>query len=287
MKAEDVRKVGVVGCGVMGAGIVEVCARVGLDVRYVEANPDLVERGRSRIEASIFRAVERGKLDQQKGAEELTRIAGSTTIDDLADRDLVIEAATEHHETKREVFRRLDEVTRPEVVLASNTSSIPIVELAAVTERPAQVVGMHFFNPVPVMGLIEVVRAITTSDETVEFSRGFGAVLGKSTVLSKDRAGFIVNMLLIPYLNGAVRMLDEGFATREDIDTAVSLGLAHPMGPLQLLDLIGLDTALFVANVLFEEFREPLYAPPPLLKRMVTAGRLGRKSGAGFYDYTS
>ena len=287
MKAEDVRKVGVVGCGVMGAGIVEVCARAGLDVRYVEANPDLVERGRSRIEASILRAVERGKLDEQRGAEELTRIAGSTTIDDLADRDLVIEAATEHQETKREVFRRLDEVTRPEVVLASNTSSIPIVELAAVTGRPAQVVGMHFFNPVPMMGLIEVVRAITTSDETVGFSRGFGAVLGKTTVLSKDRAGFIVNMLLIPYLNGAVRMLDEGFATREDIDTAVSLGLAHPMGPLRLLDLIGLDTALFVATVLFEEFKEPLFAPPPLLKRMVTAGRLGRKSGAGFYDYTS
>jgi 3-hydroxybutyryl-CoA dehydrogenase len=287
MKAEDVRKVGVVGCGVMGAGIVEVCARAGLDVRYAEANPDLVERGRSRIEASILRAVERGKLDEQQGAEDLTRIAGSTTIDDLADRDLVIEAATEHQETKREVFRRLDEVTRPEVVLASNTSSIPIVELAAVTGRPAQVVGMHFFNPVPVMGLIEVVRAITTSDETVEFSRGFGGVLGKTTVLSKDRAGFIVNMLLIPYLNGAVRMLDEGFATREDIDTAVSLGLAHPMGPLRLLDLIGLDTALFVANVLFEEFKEPLFAPPPLLKRMVTAGRLGRKTGVGFYDYTS
>ena len=287
MKAEDVRKVGVVGCGIMGAGIVEVCARAGLDVRYVEANPDLVERGRSRIEASILRAVERGKLEEQQGAEELSRIAGSTTIDDLADRDLVIEAATEHHETKREVFRRLDEVTRPEVVLASNTSSIPIVELAAVTGRPARVVGMHFFNPVPVMGLIEVVRAITTSDETVESSRGFGAVLGKTTVLSKDRAGFIVNMLLIPYLNGAVRMLDEGFATCEDIDMAVSLGLAHPMGPLRLLDLIGLDTALFVANVLFEEFREPLFAPPPLLKRMVTAGRLGRKSGAGFYDYTS
>jgi 3-hydroxybutyryl-CoA dehydrogenase len=287
MKAEDVRKIGVVGCGVMGAGIVEVCARAGLDVRYVEATPDLVDRGRSRIEASILRAVERGKLDERQGAEELTRIAGSTTIDDLADRDLVIEAATEHQETKRGVFRRLDEVTRPEVVLASNTSSIPIVELAAVTGRPALVVGMHFFNPVPVMGLIEVVKAITTSEETVEFSRGFGAALGKTTVLSKDRAGFIVNMLLIPYLNGAVRMLDEGFATREDIDTAVSLGLAHPMGPLQLLDLIGLDTALFVANVLFEEFKEPLYAPPPLLKRMVTAGRLGRKSGAGFYDYTS
>lgn len=287
MKAEDVGKVGVVGCGVMGAGIVEVCARAGLDVLYLEANPDLVERGRSQIETSTLRAVERGKLDERQRAAELTRIAGTTTIDDLADRDLVIEAATEDHETKREIFRRLDGVTRPEVVLASNTSSIPIVELAAVTGRPAQVVGMHFFNPVPVMGLIEVVRAITTSDETVEFSRGLGAVLGKTTVLSKDRAGFIVNMLLIPYLNGAVRMLDEGFATREDIDTAVSLGLAHPMGPLQLLDLIGLDTALFVANVLFDEFKEPLFAPPPLLKRMVTAGRLGRKSGAGFYDYTS
>src|SRR6266545_3359405 len=241
MKAEDVGKVGVVGCGVMGAGIVEVCARAGLDVLYLEANPDLVERGRSRIEASTLRAVERGKLDERQRAEELTRIAGTTTI----------------------------------------------VELTAVTGRPAQVVGMHFFNPVPVMGLIEVVRAITTSDETVEFSRGFGAVLGKTTVLSKDRAGFIVNMLLIPYLNGAIRMLDEGFATREDIDTAVSLGLAHPMGPLQLLDLIGLDTALFVANVLFDEFKEPLFAPPPLLRRMVTAGRLGRKSGSGFYDYTS
>ncbi|HVH53814.1 MAG TPA: 3-hydroxybutyryl-CoA dehydrogenase [Actinomycetota bacterium] len=287
MKADDVRKVGVVGCGVMGAGIVEVCARAGLDVLFVEAGPDLVERGRSRIEASTMRAVERGKLDERQRAEELTRIAGSTTIDDLADRDLVIEAATEHRDTKREVFRRLDEVTRVEVILASNTSSIPIVDLAAVTRRPAQVVGMHFFNPVPVMGLIEVVRAITTSDETVEFSRVFGAVLGKTTVLSKDRAGFIVNMLLIPYLNGAVRMLDEGFATREDIDTAVSLGLAHPMGPLRLLDLIGLDTAVYVANVLFDEFKEPLFAPPPLLKRMVAAGRLGRKTGAGFYEYSS
>jgi 3-hydroxybutyryl-CoA dehydrogenase len=285
MKAEDVRKVGVVGCGVMGAGIVEVCARAGLDVIYVEAGPDLVERGRGRIEASIRRAVERGKLDERHRREELARIAGTTTIDDLADRDLVIEAATEHPDTKREVFRRLDQVAAPEVVLASNTSSIPIVDLAAATKRPEQVVGLHFFNPVPVMGLIEVVKAITTSDETVEFARTFGVVLGKTTVLSKDRAGFIVNMLLIPYLNGAVRMLDEGFATREDIDTAINLGLGHPMGPLQLLDLIGLDTAVYVADVLFDEFKEPLFAPPPLLKRMVAAGRLGRKSGRGFYEY--
>jgi len=287
MKAEDVRKVGVVGCGVMGAGIVEVCARAGLDVLYVEAGPDLVEAGRNRIEASTRRAVERGKLTEQQRTEELGRIAGTTTIDDLADRDLVIEAATEHPDIKREVFRRLDEIVGPDVVLASNTSSIPIVDLAAATKRPEEVVGLHFFNPVPVMGLIEVVKAITTSDETVEFARAFGAVLGKTTVLSKDRAGFIVNMLLIPYLNGAVRMLDEGFATREDIDAAVNLGLGHPMGPLQLLDLIGLDTALFVANVLFDEFKEPLFAPPPLLKRMVTAGRLGRKTGRGFYEYGS
>jgi 3-hydroxybutyryl-CoA dehydrogenase len=285
MKAEGVRKVGVVGCGVMGAGIVEVCARLGLDVLYVEAGPDLVERGRNRIEASTLRAVERGKLKEQQREEELARIAGTTSIDDLADRDLVIEAATEHPDTKREVFRRLDEIVGPDVVLASNTSSIPIVDLGAATKRPEQVVGLHFFNPVPVMGLIEVVKAITTSDETVEFARAFGAVLGRTTVLSKDRAGFIVNMLLIPYLNGAVRMLDDGFATREDIDAAVNLGLGHPMGPLQLLDLIGLDTALFVANVLFDEFKEPLFAPPPLLKRMVTAGRLGRKSGRGFYEY--
>jgi 3-hydroxybutyryl-CoA dehydrogenase len=285
MKSEDVRKVGVVGCGVMGAGIVEVCARARLDVLYVEAGPDLVERGRNRIEASTRRAVERGKLNGQQREEELARIAGTTSIDDLADRDLVIEAATEHPDTKREVFRRLDEIVGPDVVLASNTSSIPIVDLGAATKRPEQVVGLHFFNPVPVMGLIEVVKAITTSDETIEFARAFGAVLGKTTVLSKDRAGFIVNMLLIPYLNGAVRMLDDGFATREDIDAAVNLGLGHPMGPLQLLDLIGLDTALFVANVLFDEFKEPLFAPPPLLKRMVTAGRLGRKSGRGFYEY--
>jgi len=285
MKAADVRKVGVVGCGVMGAGIVEVCARAGLDVLYVEAGPDLVERGRSRIEASILRAVERGKLSEGQREEELGRIAGTTSIEDLADRDLVIEAATEHSDTKREVFRRLDEVTGPEVILASNTSSIPIVDLAAATNRPELIVGLHFFNPVPVMGLIEVVKAITDSDEKGEFGRAFGVVLGKTTVLSKDRAGFIVNMLLIPYLNGAVRMLDEGFATREDIDTAINLGLAHPMGPLQLLDLIGLDTALYVANVLFDEFKEPLFAPPPLLKRMVAAGRLGRKTGRGFYEY--
>ena len=285
MKTEDVRKVGVVGCGVMGAGIVEVCARAGLDVLYVEAGPDLVERGRNRIEASTRRAVERGKLTEQQRTDELGRVAGTTSIDDLADCDLVIEAATEHPDIKREVFRRLDEVVGPDVVLASNTSSIPIVDLAAATKRPEQVVGLHFFNPVPVMGLIEVVKAITTSDETVEFGRSYCVALGKTTVLSRDRAGFIVNTLLIPYLNDAIRMLEDGFATREDVDTAIHLGLNHPMGPLRLADLIGLDTCLQIADVLYDEFKEPLFAPPPLLKRMVTAGRLGRKSGRGFYEY--
>ncbi|MGH2530154.1 MAG: 3-hydroxybutyryl-CoA dehydrogenase [Actinomycetota bacterium] len=287
MRAEDVKRVGVVGCGVMGSGIVEVCARAGLDVVYLEATKELVEAGGGRIDASTLRAVERGKISGQERDAELARISGTTNMAELADRELVIEAATEAYETKREVFRQLDEVTKPEAILASNTSSIPIVELGAATTRPDRVVGMHFFNPVPVMGLIEIVRAITTSDETVEFATAFGGVLGKAAVLSRDRAGFIVNMLLIPYLNGAVRMLEEGFATREDIDAAVHLGLGHPLGPLQLLDLIGLDTALYVADVLFEEFKEPLFAPPPLLKRMVTAGQLGRKSGKGFYDYDS
>ncbi len=285
MKAQDVKKVGVIGCGLMGSGIVEVCARAGLDVRYVEATPDLVERGRGRIEASTARAVKGGKLEEGERAAVLARISGSTTVGDLADRDLVIEAATEDPETKAAIFRTLDGIVRPEVILASNTSSIPIADLGAATGRADRVVGMHFFNPVPVMGLIEVVQAITTSEETVEFARAFGTVVGKTTVLSKDRAGFIVNMLLIPYLNGAIRMLEEGFASAEDIDAAVHLGLGHPMGPLRLLDLIGLDTALFVADVLFDEFKEPSFAPRPLLRRMVAAGRLGRKSGRGFYDY--
>ena len=285
MKAEDVRTLGVIGCGLMGSGIVEVAARAGQRVLYLEANDELVEAGRHRIETSTLRAVERQRLSDAERSTVLGRISGTTDVSDLAEVDLVIEAATEDHDTKVALFRRLDEITRPEVILASNTSSIPIADLGAATKRPENVVGMHFFNPVPVMGLIELVKAITTSDETIEFGRAYGVVLGKTTVESRDRAGFIVNMLLIPYLNSAVRMLEDGFATREDIDTAIHLGLNHPMGPLRLIDLIGLDTHLFVANVLYEEFKEPTFAAPPLLKRMVTAGRLGRKVGRGFYDY--
>jgi 3-hydroxybutyryl-CoA dehydrogenase len=285
MRAEDVRTVGIIGCGLMGSGIAETVARTGQTVVFLEASEELVERGRNRIETSTLRAVERGRLETAERDALLGRISGTTDVHELADVDLVIEAATEDHDTKVGMFRRLDEVTKPDVILASNTSSIPIADLGAATSRPDKVLGMHFFNPVPVMGLIELVRAITTSEDTVEFGRAYGVALGKTTVESRDRAGFIVNALLIPYLNGAIRMLEDGFATREDIDTAIHLGLNHPMGPLRLIDLIGLDTHLFIANVLFEEFKEPTFAPPPLLRRMVTAGRLGRKVGRGFYDY--
>ena len=285
MNPGEVRSVGVVGCGIMGSGIVEVCAKAGMQVVFVEANDQLVARGREAIERSMAKAVERGKLDASSRDEVLGRMTGTTDFNDLAGTDLVIEAVVEDPEAKREVFRKLDELTRPEVILASNTSSIPIVELASVTERPDKVVGMHFFNPPPVMALLEVVRSLTTSDETVEFARGMGDRLGKTTVLSKDRAGFIVNYLLVPYLNFAAQMYQEGFASAEDIDTAISLGLSHPMGPLTLLDFIGIDTAVHVAEVLYDEFREPLFAPPAILKRMVSAGWLGRKSGKGFYEY--
>lgn len=285
MKPDEVKTVGVIGCGIMGSGIVEVCAKAGLGVTFVEADEEARDRGHQAIERSMARAVERGKLDDAARAAALGRISGATDLKELADVDLVIEAVTEDLDTKLEVFRTVDELVRPDVVMATNTSSLPIAELSAVTKRPDKVVGMHFFNPPPVMKLLEVVRALTTSALTVEFARKMGERLGKTTVLAKDRAGFIVNFLLIPYLNSAVRMLDEGFATREDIDAAIQLGLGHPMGPLTLLDLIGLDTALNVSEVLYDEFKDPLYSAPTLLKRMVAAGYLGRKSGRGFYEY--
>jgi 3-hydroxybutyryl-CoA dehydrogenase len=285
MNPEDVRTVGVVGCGIMGSGIVEVCARSGMQVVFVEVNEEAKDRGQVRIERSMGTAVERGKLEDQARQDALARITGSTDLADLAGVDLVIEAATEDLPTKRDIFRRVDELIGPEVVLATNTSSLPIAELAAVTKRPDKVVGMHFFNPPPVMKLLEVIRALTTSSETLDFALAMGERLGKTTVVAKDRAGFIVNFLLVPYLNAAAHMLDEGFATREDIDTAIKLGLGHPMGPLTLADFIGLDTAVHVANVLYDEFKDPLYAAPTILKRMVAAGWLGRKSGRGFYEY--
>lgn len=276
---------GVVGCGLMGSGIVEVLARAGAEVTYVEGSEELVTRGRSSIERSVAKAADRGKLDAVAAEALLARVRGVTDLAALEGSDLVIEAATEDVEAKLDIFRTLGQVTRPDVVLASNTSSIPIVDLAVASGRPDRVVGMHFFNPPPVMVLLELTPAVTTSEETLAFVRAYGTdVLGRTCVQAKDRAGFIVNRLLVPYLYDAVRLLDEGFATREDIDTAVHLGLAHPMGPLTLMDLIGLDTMLGVGEVLYAEFREERYAPPPLLRRMVAAGRLGRKSGGGFYD---
>lgn len=285
MKPDDVKKVAVIGTGIMGSGIVEVCAKADREVVTVEVDDQAMDRGRQRYERSLGTAVERGKLEESARDEILGRVTSTTDLDAAADADLVIEAVTENLDEKLRVFRRLDEITRDEVILATNTSSLPIVKLAAATKRPDRVVGMHFFNPPPIMKLLEIVRALTTSDETLAFAKQMGERLGKTTVLSKDRAGFIVNMLLIPYLNNAVRMLEEGFASREDIDTAIQLGLGHPMGPLTLLDFIGLDTAVYVSEVLFEEFRDPDYSAPPLLRRMVDAGWHGRKTGKGFYDY--
>ena len=286
MGSRDVRHVGVVGCGLMGAGIIEVCARAGLRVTFAEGSHELVAAGRERIERSLEGAVARGKLAAPEGAQALERIEGSDDLATLADVDLVIEAATEDPEAKAAIFRRLGELTRPDVILASNTSSIPIGRLGAASGRPAQVVGMHFFNPVPVMSLIEVTPSAATSDETLAFVQAFGTdVLGKTCVRSSDEAGFIVNRLLIPYLFDAIRLYERGFATREDIDTAIQLGLAHPMGPLRLSDLIGLDTVLNIGEVLHDAFDEPRYEPPTRLRELVAEGKLGRKSGEGFYTY--
>jgi 3-hydroxybutyryl-CoA dehydrogenase len=275
----------VIGCGIMGSGIVEVCAKAGTQVTYVEVDDQRVERGRKAIEKSLGKAVERGKLSEEDRGGVLSSIHGATSIEEVGDSDFVVEAATEDLGIKIEIFRALSGITRDDVVLASNTSSLPIIQLAAATDRPEMVVGMHFFNPPPIMKLLELIRSLRTSDETLEFAQGMGERLGKTTVVAKDRAGFIVNYLLTYYLNSAVRMLEEGFATKEDIDTAVKLGLGHPMGPFELLDLIGLDTMMAVADVLYDEFKDPDVAPPPLARRMLHAGLLGRKSGKGFYDY--
>ena len=285
MEPQDVRHVGVVGCGLMGSGIVEVCARAGLDVVAVEGSEELAAAGRSRVERSVHRAVERGKLDASEADVALGRIATTTDLATLGDVDLVIEAATEDPGAKANIFRRLGELTRPEVILASNTSSIPIRELAAASGRPERVIGMHFFNPPPVMALLELTPSEHTDEATYAFIHAFGTdVLGKTCVRSSDEAGFIVNRLLIPYLFDAIRLLERGFATREDIDAAIRLGLGHPMGPLRLADLIGLDVVLAIGEVLREAFGEDRYRTPDLLRRLVAEGRLGRKSGGGFYD---
>ena len=280
------KRVGVIGGGLMGSGIAEVCARAGHDVVVHEIDMDTAEAAIERIHASIDRAVDRGKLADGDAETTKARISISTDLNEQADRQIVIEAATENEETKKQLFADLDSVvTDPAAILASNTSSIPITRLAAVTERPEQVIGLHFFNPVPVMALVELITTVRTDPRVAETAQEFAEGLGKTVVRAKVRAGFVVNMLLIPYMLGAIRMLEAGFASKEDIDAGMRLGANHPMGPLELTDFVGLDTTKYVADVLFDEFKEPLYASPPLLTRMVEAGLLGRKSGRGFYEY--
>lgn len=284
----DIERVGVVGCGQMGAGIAEVCARAGLEVMVAETTGDALEFGRTRLVNSLHKATERGKLGEEERDAALDRLGFTTNLGDFADRDLVIEAVIENEQVKTEIFRVLDQVVgRGDAILASNTSSIPLVRLAVATSRPDHVIGMHFFNPAPVQRLVELVPALTTSDETIRRAEAVAlGTLGKQTIRAQDRSGFVVNALLIPYLLSAVRMFESGIATREDIDQGMELGCAHPMGPLKLTDLIGLDTVVSIANSMYEEYKEPLYAAPPLLQRMVDAGRLGRKTGAGFYAYS-
>ncbi len=285
MNIQDVRTIGVVGCGLMGSGIAEVCARAGFQVIVREVNPELLQKGLDRIRASMAKAVERGKLSASDMEAAWGRIRGTLEMADFAACDLVIEAVVEDMNTKKGVFAELDRICPPHAVLASNTSSLSITELGSVTRRPEQVIGLHFFNPVPVMPLLEIVVGLQTSEETVALGRALAERLNKTVVISKDRPGFIVNRLLIPYLLDAIRLLEEGVATMEDIDTAIRLGLNHPMGPFTLMDFVGLDTLLFIADAMFEEFKDPRYAAPPLLRRMVAAGWLGRKSGRGFYTY--
>jgi 3-hydroxybutyryl-CoA dehydrogenase len=278
--------IGIVGCGLMGSGIAEVCARAGYKVVVREISGELLQKGLGRIQESLAKAVSRGKIVQEQADQALAHIQGTLKLADLADCDLVVEAAIENMDIKKEIFVYLDDILPPHAILASNTSSLCITEMASVTGRGEKVLGIHFFNPVPVMPLIEFVRTILTSEQTMEIAHQFGASLGKTMVTAKDTPGFIVNRLLIPYILDAVRIYEEGLATKEDIDTAIKLGLNHPMGPLTLLDFVGLDTSLFIADAMYQEYKDHRYAAPPLLRRMVLAGHLGRKSGRGFYDYT-
>jgi 3-hydroxybutyryl-CoA dehydrogenase len=283
--AGDIRKVGVVGCGLMGSGIAQVCAEAGYDVKVREVSDALLAKGLGKIGAFLEKGVEKGKVTAERKAEVMARLSGTTTLADLADRDIVIEAVVESLDAKREVYVALDAACGKDTLFASNTSSLSVTEMAATTKRADRFVGLHFFNPVPLMKLVEVVRSPLTSPESFERAVAFAASLGKTPVRASDKTGFIVNRLLVPYLLDAVRAVEEGVASVPDIDEGMRLGCGHPMGPLTLLDFVGLDTTYSIANIMFEEFREKRFAPPPLLKRMVQAGLHGRKSGKGFYDY--
>jgi 3-hydroxybutyryl-CoA dehydrogenase len=279
-------RVGVIGGGLMGSGIAEVCARSGVDVTVVEADDAAAERAQAAVAKSLDRAVRAGKLEAADRETARERMAFSTALEDLEGADAAIEAIVEDEGLKRELFARLDEVLPDAAFLASNTSSVPIMQLGAATSRPERVIGLHFFNPVPVLKLVEVIPSLLTAPETVDAARAFAeGTLGKQAIQAADRAGFVVNALLVPYLLSAIRMLESGFATKEDIDRGMVLGCAHPMGPLQLSDLVGLDTLLAIAESLYAEFRDPALAAPALLRRMTEAGLRGRKSGRGFYEY--
>jgi 3-hydroxybutyryl-CoA dehydrogenase len=282
----EIKKVGVVGCGTMGAGIVQACAQSGYQVVVSEINDELLNKGVATINSLLSKNVEKGKLSPEDKEATLSRIKGTTNIQDFADCDLVIEAALENIEVKKKLFAELDKVCPQHTILATNTSCLSIIDMATVTSRPDKVLGLHFFNPVPVMKLLEVVKTIATSDDTVETGGDFGKTLDKTVVVVKDAPGFIVNRLVVPFILNAIRMLETGVATREDIDTGINLGLNHPIGPIALADLIGLDTLLFIADAIYDEFKDPQYASPTLLRKTVTAGWLGRKTGKGFYDYS-
>lgn len=281
-----IERVGVVGCGLMGSGIVEVVAKCGYTVIVREQTPELLNAGMKRLNDSLERAVSKGKLAAADRDAAQARIIGTTDMGAFSECDLVIEAVVENLDLKRKIFAELDSVAPPHAILASNTSSLAVTDMAAATKRPEKVLGLHFMQPVPVMPLLEMVRTFLTSEETFQAAKAFGEGLGKTIVVSKDNPGFIVNLLLIPYLLQAIAELEKGVATKEDFDTAIRLGLNHPMGPFTLLDFVGLDTTLFVADSVFEETKDPRFAAPPLLRRMVSAGWLGRKTGRGFYDYS-
>lgn len=280
-----IKKIGVVGCGLMGAGIAQVCAAAGFETVVREVAPEVVEKGLKGIEKNLARLVEKGTITEAQKSEIRGRLKGATAIEDLKDCDLVVEAIIEQLPAKRELFAKLDTLCGPATIFASNTSSLTITEISTATKRPERFVGLHFFNPVPVMKLVEVVRTISTDPAVYDEMVEFGAKLGKTPVRAHDSTGFIVNRLLVPYLLDAIRALEEGVGSIEDIDNSMKLGCGHPMGPLTLLDFVGLDTTYYISNIMFEEFREKRFASPPLLKRMVLAGWNGRKAGRGFYDY--
>ena len=280
-----IKKVGVLGSGLMGSGIAEIAAKAGYDTVVREVSEELVEKGIGKIHGSLGKAVEKGKLEAAARDEAVSRLSGTVDLGALADCDIVVEAIVENLEEKRKTFSALDEVVKKDAIFASNTSSLTITQMAMFTRRPDQFVGLHFFNPVPVMKLVEVVRTILTSDSTFERAFEFARAVGKEPIACRDNSGFVVNRLLVPYLLDAIRALEEGVGSVEDIDKGMQLGCGYPMGPFTLLDFVGLDTTYYIANIMFEEYREKRFAPPPLLKQMVLAGRLGKKSGRGFYEH--